>query len=105
MEEGVSGGMKFFPRNLVGVCPHQMKSVKTTLSRREEEISRLVATGMTDARIAKRLNIGYGTVKSHLTTIRKKLAIALGAPMINRVELALYVHGIDYVQLQSEAKE
>ncbi len=44
----------------------------TRLSKREEEILRLVAAGRTDAQIADQLIISVSTVRSHLERIRDK---------------------------------
>ncbi len=45
------------------------------LSRRELEILRLVATGMSNAEIANTLVIGETTVKTHVTRVRMKLRV------------------------------
>jgi DNA-binding NarL/FixJ family response regulator len=55
-----------------------------TLTRREEEILRLVARGLPNREIADTLGIVEGTVKRHLQNILEKLHLR------NRVELAAY---------------
>jgi DNA-binding NarL/FixJ family response regulator len=42
------------------------------ITRREREVLRLLAEGLTDVEIAKRLDIGVRTVRSHLDRIRSK---------------------------------
>ena len=53
------------------------------LTAREHEVAQLVASGYTNQEIGDRLSISLQTVKNHLQSIFRKLAIA------NRVELAL----------------
>jgi DNA-binding NarL/FixJ family response regulator len=60
---------------------------KTLLSPREEEISRLVAEGMSNRDVSRTLKISESTVKNSLFHIFEKLGIS------NRVELARYVNG------------
>jgi two-component system nitrate/nitrite response regulator NarL len=60
---------------------------RTLLSPREEEISRLVAEGMSNREIARSLRISESTVKNSLFHVFEKLGIS------NRVELARYVNG------------
>jgi DNA-binding NarL/FixJ family response regulator len=60
---------------------------KTLLTRREEEISTLVAEGMTNREVSRALNISESTVKNSLFHVFEKLGIS------NRVELAQYMNG------------
>jgi DNA-binding NarL/FixJ family response regulator len=60
---------------------------RTLLSPREEEISRLVAEGMSNREVARTLKISESTVKNSLFHVFEKLGIS------NRVELARYVTG------------
>jgi len=60
-------------------------SGRTLLSPREEEISRLVAEGMSNRDVSKVLHISESTVKNSLFHVFDKLGIS------NRVELARYV--------------
>jgi DNA-binding NarL/FixJ family response regulator len=59
---------------------------KTLLSPREEEISQLVAEGMSNREVSRTLKISESTVKNSLFHIFEKLGIS------NRVELARYVN-------------
>jgi len=54
------------------------------LSKREEEVVRLVAEGLSNHDIAQQLHLSDHTVKNHLFRIYEKLGIS------NRVELVLY---------------
>ncbi|HET6217177.1 MAG TPA: response regulator transcription factor [Acidobacteriaceae bacterium] len=60
---------------------------RTLLSPREEEISRLVALGMSNREVSHVLKISESTVKNSLFHVFEKLGIS------NRVELARYVNG------------
>lgn len=55
------------------------------LSLREKDVARLVALGLSNKQIANRLEISEQTVKNHLQSIFRKLAVG------NRVELTLHV--------------
>ena len=63
------------------------KEAEQLLSRRELEIARMVATGLTNKEIAKALSITEGTVKVHLHKIYLKLNIG------NRISLARWAEG------------
>ncbi|MBJ3813005.1 response regulator transcription factor [Streptomyces flavofungini] len=57
------------------------------LTKREQEVARLVAEGMTNADIGAELFISAGTVKTHLAHLQKKLKVQ------NRVGIAAWVWG------------
>ena len=46
------------------------------LTRREVEVLRLVAAGLTDAQVAERLYLSPRTVTTHLTSIYNKLGVS-----------------------------
>jgi len=48
----------------------------TTLTDRERQITRLVAEGLSNKEIARRLNVGDGTIKVHLHNVFQKLEIS-----------------------------
>ena len=54
------------------------------LTEREVQVLRLVATGMSNAKIANELNIAEITVRTHVSRILDKLHVE------NRVQAALY---------------
>jgi RNA polymerase sigma factor (sigma-70 family) len=62
----------------------EAKKIVEVLSKRETEIVKMVAAGLRNKEIALKLNIGEGTVKTHLHTIYEKLGVH------GRVELAMY---------------
>ncbi len=61
-----------------------LKAPSAALTNREEQILRLVATGASNANIAKQLFISEKTVKTHVNRIFKKLGLT------NRLEAAIF---------------
>ena len=57
----------------------------TTLSKREDEIARFVASGLSNSEVAQRLSLSRHTVKNHLFRVYERLGIS------TRIELVLYV--------------
>ncbi len=53
----------------------RMRTPATALSRRETEVLQLVADGLSNAQISKRLFLSQATVKSHLVHIYSKLGV------------------------------
>lgn len=78
LERGLGG------RALRRLLERGPESPAGTLTPREREIVRLVASGMRNRAVAERLGIGEGTVKLHLHNIYSKLGVD------GRVELVLY---------------
>jgi NarL family two-component system response regulator LiaR len=66
--------------------PAQPKQARTTdpLSERELEVLRLLARGMSNQEIADALVVGEATVRSHVSSILRKLQLA------SRTQAALY---------------
>ncbi len=60
-------------------------TVIKALSKREEEIARLVASGLSNHEVAQRLSLSHHTVKNYLFRVFEKLSIS------TRIELVLYV--------------
>jgi Response regulator containing a CheY-like receiver domain and an HTH DNA-binding domain len=58
----------------------------TPLTLREIEVLRLIADGLTNAQIAKRLTLSEKTVKSHVSNILSKLHLA------DRTQAAVYAY-------------
>jgi len=58
------------------------------LSPREYQVARLVAAGRSNRQIAEHLTISEQTVKNHIQSIFRKLAIG------NRVELTIRIHRV-----------
>ncbi|TAL12199.1 MAG: response regulator transcription factor [Nitrospirae bacterium] len=57
----------------------------TRLTRREHDVSDLIASGASNREIARRLHVTEATVKAHLTAIFRKLGVS------DRLQLGLYV--------------
>ena len=54
---------------------HRLRAPDTSLTKREAEVLGLVAEGLSNQRIAQRLHLTEGTVKSHLARIYTKLGV------------------------------
>lgn len=54
---------------------HRLRSPATTLTRRETDVLVLVAEGLSNRAIGRRLHLTEGTVKSHLARIYTKLGV------------------------------
>ncbi len=67
-----------------------------TLSQREHEVLGLLAEGLSNQLIAERLGIGEKTVKTHVSSILRKL----GVP--SRTQAALYAVRIGLVSMPGE---
>lgn len=83
----VAAGQRVLDESMVSRALDRMaqrQDVSNTLSARETEIVKMVASGLRNKEIAAKLAIGEGTVKSHLHTIYEKLSVH------GRVELTLY---------------
>ena len=50
-------------------------ALRSRLSRREQDISQLIAGGLSNQEVARRLDITEATVKAHLTHIFQKLML------------------------------
>ena len=81
----VAAGSVWMPPTLqVEAAARWAVSGSKRLTSREAEIVRLVATGLRNAEIAKRLSITEATVKTHLNNVFEKLEVR------DRTELAVY---------------
>ena len=68
----------------LGVRPAGGARSQATLSRREEEVARLVGLGLSNDQIAARLFLSPRTIEHHVSSILRKLAVS------SRVEVAAY---------------
>jgi DNA-binding NarL/FixJ family response regulator len=66
-------------------APAPMLTKIASLSKREEEIARLVAFGLSNSEVAQKLSISRHTVKNYLFRVYEKLGIS------TRIELVLYI--------------
>jgi DNA-binding NarL/FixJ family response regulator len=81
----VAAGNVWLPPSVQGELAARLRHpALSPLSAREEEVMRLVALGLRNAEIARKLFISEQTVKSHLSNIFQKLEIQ------DRVELTVY---------------
>jgi DNA-binding NarL/FixJ family response regulator len=81
----VAEGLVWMPPNLQSEIVGQQQVVPPgSLTKRELEIVRHVASGLRNVEVARRLAISENTVKTHLNNIFQKLELR------DRVELALY---------------
>lgn len=78
----VHGGEQWMERNAVGLSLEKMlrreagaREIALLLTPREIDILRLVAEGLSNARIAEKICISEGTVKVHLHNIYEKLKL------------------------------
>jgi DNA-binding CsgD family transcriptional regulator len=56
------------------------------LSRREQEIIKLIYRGLRNQEVADRLNISIFTVKTHLSNIYRKLEVRNRTSMLNKIQ-------------------
>ncbi len=78
----VAAGYKWHPSELVDGALDRSRErrrefarVDDTLTRREREVMLLVADGLSNKEVGRRLNLSEGTVKIHLHTIYQKVAV------------------------------
>ena len=57
------------------VAPHAFATIPSSLTLREQQVMQLLGTGLSNKEIARRLNIGLGTIKSHVHNVLSKLAL------------------------------
>jgi DNA-binding NarL/FixJ family response regulator len=65
----------------------QAPASATPLTRREVQISHLIATGLSNKDIARRLGISLGTTKSHVHNLLGKLSVQRRAEVMTRMNL------------------
>ena len=89
--QAVAAGQRWLPAELVDgalertrAVRAQFASVGSALTPREREVMLLVADGLSNRDVGRRLNVSEGTVKVHLHSIYQKVAVQ------NRTALAIF---------------
>jgi two-component system nitrate/nitrite response regulator NarL len=72
-------------------CPERALSAAPQLTVREEQVVRLICAGLTNKAIARHLNIGLATIKSHVHNVLGKLELE------RRSQVVLWTHNYDRV--------
>ena len=96
----VANGARVLPATMTGTLFSQIARVAVSRSRdaalesvrmtqREREVIALIAVGLSNKEIAKRLSIATDTVKSHVRNVMDKLALH------SRLQIAAYAHSQD----------
>ena len=96
----VADGARVLPAPMTGTLFSQIAQVavkrgreaaleSVRMTQREREVIALIAVGMSNKEIAKRLNIATDTVKSHVRNVMEKLALH------TRLQIAAYAHNQD----------
>jgi DNA-binding NarL/FixJ family response regulator len=105
----VNRGLKVLPPNLTGslfnqIAEQEKVSTKPDLlnkfvqmTKREKEITKLIAEGLTNKEIALELLVSTYTVKSHVHNILEKLSLS------TRVQIAKFAHIIDTSKSANDA--
>lgn len=73
------------PAKRAGAAMTPLRTAAGTLSRREMEIARLIAEGLSNKEVATRLFISNRTVETHVTNMLNKLGLS------SRTQLARWV--------------
>jgi LuxR family transcriptional regulator, maltose regulon positive regulatory protein len=68
------------------LTPNSGARILTALSRRETGILKLIAQGLSNKEIARTLDIGPETVKSHLKSVFTKLGVERRAQAVSRAQ-------------------
>ena len=96
----VVNGQTWLPASLQTQIAKGLRSTpNVTLTPRERDIMRLVALGLRNAEVARKLFISDETVKTHLTNIFRKLDLR------DRVELTLYAARIGLIGLDQRLSD
>jgi DNA-binding NarL/FixJ family response regulator len=96
----VADGARVLPATMTGTLFSQIARVAVSrgreaalesvrMTQREREVIALIAVGLSNKEIAKRLNIATDTVKSHVRNVMEKLALH------SRLQIAAYAHSHD----------
>jgi DNA-binding NarL/FixJ family response regulator len=79
-------------RNLASMAARSGPAPIERLSERESEVLELVATGLSNKEIAKRLTVSEGTIKSHVSHIMAKLRLG------NRSQAVAYAIAVGFAR-------
>ena len=71
-----------FPTEIIGICQGNVKIEPDPLTRREREVLKLIAEGLTDREISAKLFISLRTAQRHHSNIRQKLNLKRTADII-----------------------
>ncbi|HNC96190.1 MAG TPA: LuxR C-terminal-related transcriptional regulator [Myxococcota bacterium] len=71
-------------QRVIALLPLDSPPQGANLTQREREVLVLVARGLTTAKIAERLKLGYPTVRTHMEHIREKLGVKTRAQAVAR---------------------
>ena len=74
MQFGLLGQLNGRPADQTAA--HSASPTATSLSRRQEEVLRLLIQGYSNKEIARALDMGHGTVKVHVTALLHKLGVS-----------------------------
>ncbi|MDQ6870501.1 MAG: response regulator transcription factor [Gemmatimonadota bacterium] len=96
----VAEGARVLPATMTGTLFSQIAKVAVSrgrqealdsvrMTQREREVIALIAVGLSNKEIAKRLSIATDTVKSHVRNVMEKLALH------SRLQIAAYAHSHD----------
>lgn len=97
-KEGVEAWMSVGVEAIAGPYYVDPEETFVPLSPREMEILRLVTRGMSNKEIARELQISHQTVKNHMTSVLKKLAVE------DRTQAAVFALRRGWVRLQDTTK-
>ena len=71
-----------FPTEIIGICQGSAKVEADPLTRREREVLKLIAEGLTDREISEKLFISLRTAQRHHGNIRQKLNLKRTADIV-----------------------
>jgi DNA-binding NarL/FixJ family response regulator len=71
-----------FPTEIIGICQGSAKVEADPLTRREREVLKLIAEGLTDREISEKLFISLRTAQRHHGNIRQKLHLKRTADIV-----------------------
>ncbi|RAY78041.1 DNA-binding response regulator [Enterobacter cloacae] len=82
--KAISKGYKYFPELRINTLDRYGK--KKSLTNRELDVLRLLASGMSNNEIASQLNLSYKTISTYKTRMMEKLGVTSFAELLNAAE-------------------